>query len=95
MSVALWNARRDDPRFSRWHKGWIGFLDPISVPRGPRAPEAGDRRGGHVAAGVMAASFPISLSIRIMPGPSPRLLEYQIQALERMTLQHELATAPA
>jgi hypothetical protein len=43
----------------------------------------------------MAPSFPISLSIRIMPEPSPRLLKYQIEALERMTLQHELATAPA
>ena len=46
----------------------------------------------------MAPSFPISLSIRIMPEPSPRLLKYQIEAieaLERMTLQHDLATAPA
>ncbi len=43
----------------------------------------------------MAASFPISPSIPIMPGTRPRLLEYQIEALERMTLQHELAAAPA
>jgi hypothetical protein len=43
----------------------------------------------------MAASFPISPSIPIMPGTSPRLLEYQIEALERITVQHELATAPA
>ena len=43
----------------------------------------------------MAASSPISPSIPIMPGTSPRLLEYQIEALDRMTSQHELATAPA
>ena len=32
----------------------------------------------------MAAHFPISPSIPIAPGTSPRLLEYQIDALERM-----------
>lgn len=69
----------------------VNGLDPDGDTRRqdkPRGPDGGqgEHQGFIAALLVMAASFPISPSIRMMPGTSPRLLEYQIETLERMTL---------